>query len=242
MFNIAIPIIPIGFIADNFYIDRFCSDRFHTDTFHTDMFCLCTPLHTHILAQSQNTMSRGGHHQWSSHASLSGAVLSTHISYYKVKILCPEVGTNNRKTGATTDVQGPARVLASLTVRSCPLHTHILVQSQNTMSRGGHQQWNYTRDQGPLGRRLVTPGQTRWNSKFDALVCLTELMEGEDTRQVILGNDLCLCLSRIRDPGSGNPDPGCGSGIFFSSRILIVSILDPQQSILTFKKAKKIVS
>ena len=42
MFNIAIPIIPIGFIADTFYIDRFCSDRFHTDTFHTDMFCLCT--------------------------------------------------------------------------------------------------------------------------------------------------------------------------------------------------------
>jgi hypothetical protein len=35
---------------------------------------------------------------------------------------------------------------------------------------------------------------------------------------------------RIRDP------------YFFSSRILIVSILDPQQSILTFKKAKKIVS
>ncbi len=42
MFNIAIPIIPIGFRADTFYIDRFCSDRFHTDTFHTDMFCLCT--------------------------------------------------------------------------------------------------------------------------------------------------------------------------------------------------------
>ncbi len=42
MFNIAIPIIPIGFIADTFYNDRFCSDRFHTDTFHTDMFCLCT--------------------------------------------------------------------------------------------------------------------------------------------------------------------------------------------------------
>jgi hypothetical protein len=42
MFNIAIPIIPIGFIAETFYIDRFCSDRFHTDTFHTDMFCLCT--------------------------------------------------------------------------------------------------------------------------------------------------------------------------------------------------------
>ena len=37
-----------------------------------------------------------------------------------------------------------------------------------------------------MGRRLVTPGQTRWNSKFDALVCLTELMEGELTRQVIL--------------------------------------------------------
>jgi hypothetical protein len=42
MFYIAIPIIPIVFIADTFYIDRFCSDRFHTDTFHTDMFCLCT--------------------------------------------------------------------------------------------------------------------------------------------------------------------------------------------------------
>ena len=42
MFNIAIPIIPIGFIADTFYIDRFCSDRFHTDTFHSDMFCLGT--------------------------------------------------------------------------------------------------------------------------------------------------------------------------------------------------------
>jgi hypothetical protein len=42
MFNIAIPIIPIGFIADTFYIYRFCSDRFHTDRFHTDMFCLCT--------------------------------------------------------------------------------------------------------------------------------------------------------------------------------------------------------
>jgi hypothetical protein len=39
-----------------------------------------------------------------------------------------------------------------------------------------------------MKRRLVrvTPGQTRWNSKFDALVCLTELMEGELTRQVIL--------------------------------------------------------
>ncbi len=36
------------------------------------------------------------------------------------------------------------------------------------------------------GRRLVTPGQTRWNSKYDALVCLTKLMEGENTRQVIL--------------------------------------------------------
>jgi hypothetical protein len=42
MFNIAIPLIPIGFIADTFYIDMFCSDRFHTVTFHTDMFCLCT--------------------------------------------------------------------------------------------------------------------------------------------------------------------------------------------------------
>ena len=37
-----------------------------------------------------------------------------------------------------------------------------------------------------MGRRLVTPGQTRWNSKYDALVCLTKLMEGELTRQVIL--------------------------------------------------------
>ncbi len=37
-----------------------------------------------------------------------------------------------------------------------------------------------------MGRRLVTPGQTRWNSKYDALVCLTKLMEGENTRQVIL--------------------------------------------------------
>ncbi len=44
MFNMAIPIIPIGFIADTYYIDRFCSDRFHTDMFHTDMFCLCTLL------------------------------------------------------------------------------------------------------------------------------------------------------------------------------------------------------
>jgi hypothetical protein len=42
MFNIAIPIIPIGFTADTFYIDMFCSDRFHTDTFHINMFCLCT--------------------------------------------------------------------------------------------------------------------------------------------------------------------------------------------------------
>jgi hypothetical protein len=95
-------------------------------------------------------MSRGGHQQWkngshnwrprtkdqlgSSHPSLSGAILSTHISYYKVKILCPEVGTTNGIIPET-------RVLASLTVRSCPLHTHILLQSQNTMSRGGHQQW-----------------------------------------------------------------------------------------------------
>ncbi len=37
-----------------------------------------------------------------------------------------------------------------------------------------------------MGRRLVTPGQTRWNSKYDALVCLTKLTEGELTRQVIL--------------------------------------------------------
>jgi hypothetical protein len=49
-------------------------------------------------------------------------------------------------------------------------------------------------------------------------------------------------------PGSGIPDPGCGSGMrirdpyFFPSRILFVSILDPQQSILASKKAKKIVS
>jgi hypothetical protein len=42
MFNIAIHIIPIGFIADTFQTDRLCSDRFHTDTFHTDMFCLGT--------------------------------------------------------------------------------------------------------------------------------------------------------------------------------------------------------
>ena len=42
MFNIAIPMIPIGFIADTFQTDRLCSHRFHTDTFHTDMFCLCT--------------------------------------------------------------------------------------------------------------------------------------------------------------------------------------------------------
>jgi hypothetical protein len=42
MFNIAIPIVPIGFIADTFQTDRLCSDRFHTDTFHTDMFCLGT--------------------------------------------------------------------------------------------------------------------------------------------------------------------------------------------------------
>jgi hypothetical protein len=39
MFDIAIPIIPICFIADTFQTDRLCSDRFHTDTFHTDMFC-----------------------------------------------------------------------------------------------------------------------------------------------------------------------------------------------------------
>jgi hypothetical protein len=37
-----------------------------------------------------------------------------------------------------------------------------------------------------MGRRLVTPGQTRWNIKYDALCCLTKLMEGELTRQVIL--------------------------------------------------------
>jgi hypothetical protein len=42
MFNIAIRIILIGFIADTFQTDRLCSDRFHTDTFHTDMFCLGT--------------------------------------------------------------------------------------------------------------------------------------------------------------------------------------------------------
>jgi hypothetical protein len=39
-----------------------------------------------------------------------------------------------------------------------------------------------------MGRRLVTPGQTRWNSKHDTLICLTKLMEGENTRQVILLN------------------------------------------------------
>jgi hypothetical protein len=39
-----------------------------------------------------------------------------------------------------------------------------------------------------IGRRLVTPGQTRWNSKYDALCCLTKLMEGENIRQVILIN------------------------------------------------------
>ena len=39
-----------------------------------------------------------------------------------------------------------------------------------------------------MGRRLVTPGQTRWNSKYDALMCLTKLTEGENTRQVILLN------------------------------------------------------
>ena len=39
-----------------------------------------------------------------------------------------------------------------------------------------------------MGRRLVTPGQTRWNSKYDALMCLTKLIEGENTRQVILLN------------------------------------------------------
>ena len=55
MFNIAIPIIPIGFIADTFQTDRLCSDRFHTDTFHTDMFCLGTlkgPSDTLTLAYS----------------------------------------------------------------------------------------------------------------------------------------------------------------------------------------------
>jgi hypothetical protein len=36
-----------------------------------------------------------------------------------------------------------------------------------------------------MGRRLVTPGQTRWNSKYDALICMTKLMEGDNTRQVI---------------------------------------------------------
>ncbi len=39
-----------------------------------------------------------------------------------------------------------------------------------------------------IGRRLVTPGQTRWNSKYDALCCLTKLMEGENIKQVILIN------------------------------------------------------
>ncbi len=47
MFNIAIPIIPTGFIADTFQTDRLCSDRFHTDTFHTDMFCLGT-IHNYL--------------------------------------------------------------------------------------------------------------------------------------------------------------------------------------------------
>jgi hypothetical protein len=37
-----------------------------------------------------------------------------------------------------------------------------------------------------MGKRLVTPGQTRWNSKYDALCCLSSLMEDEKTRQVIL--------------------------------------------------------
>jgi hypothetical protein len=35
-----------------------------------------------------------------------------------------------------------------------------------------------------MGRRLLTPGQTRWNSKYDALCCLRALMEDEKTRQV----------------------------------------------------------
>ncbi len=39
-----------------------------------------------------------------------------------------------------------------------------------------------------MGRRLVTPGQTRWNSKYDTLMCLKKLMEGKNTRQVILLN------------------------------------------------------
>jgi hypothetical protein len=39
-----------------------------------------------------------------------------------------------------------------------------------------------------MGRRLVTPGQTRWNSKYDALCCLTKLMESDNTRQDILLN------------------------------------------------------
>ena len=47
----------------------------------------------------------------------------------------------------------------------------------------------------------------------------------------------------IPDPGSRIRDPGSGMRIrdpyFISSRILIVSISDPQQSILTLKKAQK---
>ena len=63
-----------------------------------------------------------------------------------------------------------------------------------------------------MGRRLVTPGQTRWNSKFDALVCLTELMEGELTRQVIYEMIYVYVY-----PGSGIPDPGCGTGMYFGT-------------------------
>ncbi len=49
MFNIAIPIIPIGFIADTFQTDRLCSDRFQTDMFHTNMFCLGTNRTLHYI-------------------------------------------------------------------------------------------------------------------------------------------------------------------------------------------------
>jgi hypothetical protein len=57
MFNIAIPIIPIGFIADTFKTDRLCSDRFHTDTFHTDMFCLGTYVNAGIRGKHLDQLS-----------------------------------------------------------------------------------------------------------------------------------------------------------------------------------------
>ncbi len=37
-----------------------------------------------------------------------------------------------------------------------------------------------------MGRKLVTPDQTRWNSKYDALCCLKKYIERENIRQVIL--------------------------------------------------------